>query len=173
MSASDNQASAGSQLATITELVELIVLELDFFDLLHAELTTTFWRNVIRNSRRVLQKLHKVPVECEDDDPHFQEPTVAATNALIKHDVDVGKPVIAEGKIAVKTFLEGMRPGVDDEKRKQYIRRFDLLWWRYRYGCRFIQNHMVGWPAGYRETHCKICDGFHTKFRSENMHPLL
>jgi hypothetical protein len=31
----------------------------------------------------------------------------------------------------------------------------------------------VGWPEGHREIYCHMCDGFRTKFKFENVHPVL
>jgi len=176
MSPQDHEPRAGREVATVAELVELIILNLDYFDVLRAKGVSSFWRNVITNSPKLLRKMHKLPVLIDngvDEDPHFAKPSVAAENALIQHDVDAGKPVVQEAKNAVKVHLQGIHKDMTAEALNTHKSRLSVLSFRYRLGCRGIRTRRNGWPAGYRETYCKICNSFHTKFRFQNIHPLL
>jgi len=176
MSPQVHEPQAGRNVAAIAELVEIIVLSLDYFDILRAKDVSSFWRNVITNSPKLLRRMHKMPVLIEDadnEDPHFESPSLAAENALIQHDVDAGKPVVREAKNAVKVHLEGMYKNMTKEAINTHKYRLSLLWFRYRYGCRDTRFGGQGWPEGFREIYCHICNGFHTRLRFQNIHPLL
>ena len=129
MPKSEYNPPASEIACNLVELVELIALNLNYHDIVRARDVSSFWRSVISNSPKLLRSMYKSPVlnEDDDEDPHFEQGSIASKNALIQHDVDAGKPVLQEAKHATMSFLQDLRPGLTKEELGQQKHRFHLL----------------------------------------------
>lgn len=160
-------------MATIAELFELIVLNLEYNDIRRVCLVSLFWCAVIHTSRKLQRVLHKLLTPTSvDPNPHFESGSVECLNALIPQETYAGQPILDLCEQLMESFLEEMRPETPREMLVDYYQRFKNKLFRYRSSCRHIRR-TNGWPIGFKGIFCYICDCFHTHFRFENLHPLL
>ncbi|KAH4593503.1 hypothetical protein HBI55_075950 [Parastagonospora nodorum] len=166
-------SAAGGSLATIAELVELIILNLGYHDILRVCLVSRFWCAIIRNSQKLQRVLHKLPTPTGVDlNPHFEPGSVESRNSLVPQEVHAGQPILNLCKQLTEYFLEEMRPETSHAMLAECYKRYNNKRFRYRFSCRNIRRP-DGWPGGFKEIFCYICECFHTQFKFENLHPLL
>jgi hypothetical protein len=158
----------------IFELLEAILLYLSPRDITITSSVCGYWQTCIARSPALLRKIHRIPSTFSPDtNPHFNQPSLACRNALIPRESSdhYGKNVLDLYESADIEFLAAMHLGISfkemDTVHDVYLKK------RRNYRATFMNvRYPDGWPERYR-THCDLCDGFHARFRFENVHPLL
>jgi hypothetical protein len=78
--------TAGQQLAYIEELMEMIFLNLDYYNLLHAQEVCKDWKEYVERSKGSQELLFKRPLQIiEGENPLFEEPIAAAQRVRVPH----------------------------------------------------------------------------------------
>jgi hypothetical protein len=158
----------------IFELLEAILLYLSPREIIIASSVCEYWHTCVARSPTLLRKIHKILSPFSTDtNPHFDQPSLACRNALIPRDSSeyYGKNVLDFYESADIEFLTAMHFGIFSKEMETvqdiYLEK------RRGYRAAFMNvRYPDGWPERYR-THCDLCDGFHARFRFENVHPLL
>ncbi|KAJ4377292.1 hypothetical protein N0V83_000116 [Neocucurbitaria cava] len=190
----DKSPPAPKSSAYVTEIMDTISTNLDRDDLPQAAEVCREWRDRV-------PLWYETSTPCvEELDPHFDEPCEAykeqekefdklRTSLSAKHDIPFPREVTRDLSIIVRRddftydglpVLRAMRgvdaevfQNVEDEQRTGFEEdppEYRTLCVRQGFQRVRIPN---GWPVGLREIYCIICDGFHTRFRFENLHPML
>jgi hypothetical protein len=160
-------------LLEVAEILEIILLQLDHCDIIRAQGVCRFWRNCITGSRLLMTKIYKLAtLYTEDDNPHFETITEQSLQKTIPlyRNRNLWQLVrkIEDKHIRRFVSLTDQEWAIARHLRQTYESRM----WRIRWGFQGIR-FPNGWPEGLRELHCDLCDGWHTDFRFENLHPLL
>ncbi|KAJ4346423.1 uncharacterized protein N0V89_010352 [Didymosphaeria variabile] len=174
----DVPPSAGTTLAGIYELMELILVQLPYIDILYCSQVSETWRAFIEGSTKLQILLYKTPtpISGEEPNPHFETASLAASTAVIPRTHYQGLPalpVLQTSQQYFEKFLDRVTGQVlcvqcADEAMEEY--RNDVWWVRFSFRDVRIPN---GWPISLQEIYCHMCEGFHTRLRREVLHPML
>ncbi|KAF2448550.1 hypothetical protein P171DRAFT_508732 [Karstenula rhodostoma CBS 690.94] len=171
----DAPPSAGTNLAGIYELMELILVHLPYSSLLHCTQVSHTWRALITHSSKLQRLLHKTPtpITPSTPNPHFEPATIEASTAVIPRGLHLGAPALATSQDHFNAFLARVTAHpVCIACGNAALDRYDTAKWRVR--CAFQGVRVAnGWPRGLQQIYCEPCEGFHTHLRLENLHPVM
>jgi hypothetical protein len=171
----DGSPSAGTTLAGVYELVEIILSHLPYLDLLHCTRVSHAWRAVVGTSTVLRRLLFKAPmwISEEDTDIFFEPASLAASTAEIPRGRDQGLPVLQVSQSHLdrafdRIAIVGHSISDANEAWDDYL----TAKFRIRNAFQGVR-HPNGWPKALQEIYCEMCAGFHTGLRHETLHPAL
>jgi hypothetical protein len=134
-------SAAGGSLATIAELVELIILNLGYHNMLRVCLVFPLWCAIIHNSQKLQRILHKLPTPTSVDlNAHFESGSVESRNALVPQEVYAGQPILHLCEQLTDSFLEEVRPETSHDMLAECYKRYNTKRFWYRFSCRNIRR---------------------------------
>lgn len=178
MSQSNEQLLRSHPLFHTFELLEMIFLGLNPKDTVQASSVCRFWNQCVHESRKLMRAVFKLSEKhYKDPNPHFYPPNTKSRNALMpahptRPSLFAGQELLHLYEAADTDFLQSAKPNMDLTAQEDLKDSYEILRRKYRCGLRDFRRPN-GWPSGYHEIHCNICDGFHLDFKFSKVHPLL
>lgn len=170
--------SPGQRIARTYELLRPIFFNLPYQGLLNCWVVSPGWKTNIETSVELQRRLYRIPIAVpENGDPHFEDASPASANILIPMGAEQGGlqglPVLATTLEIINHFLakvstNNFEPKTAREVYADFIHGLHET----RRAFRGIRSSH-GWPIGYGEIYCELCERFHTKLKHDHLHPML
>lgn len=171
--------SAGTNVAGIYDLVEMVLVYLPYKDLTRCVQVSKFWCQCISSSAKLQRHLFKTPTELpppeEDSNPNFDPVSIAASTAIIPVGRDVGMPIVQNSQSVLKEFLEqvttkSLCTDCGIIAHRKYLRHMLDI----RCACQSLRLPRLrdGWPIDLGQIYCHQCKGFHAHIRHDHVHPV-
>lgn len=168
----------GEKIARLYEILRPLFFNLPYQGLLNCSVVSPGWKTNIETSAELQRRLYRIPIAVpENGDPHFENASPTSTGILIPMSalqVELqGKPVLAKTLEIINDFLAKVSTNnFEPSTAREVYARFSTDLYNTRSAFRGIRSSN-GWPIGYGEIHCDLCERFHTKLKHEHLHPML